>query len=75
MGSSLTYVSSLPPVVNDRAEAAFGADTAAEVVGEAGVDRNPQPVMSAEDFTFMLQAKPGAFVWMGIGRAKEWRLF
>jgi hippurate hydrolase len=72
--ASLTYVSSLPPVVNDRAEAAFGADTAAEVVGETGVERDPQPVMSAEDFAFMLQAKPGAFVWMGIGRAEEGRL-
>jgi amidohydrolase len=74
VGASLTYVSSLPPVVNSREEAAFAADIAAEIVGEAGVDRDPPPVMSAEDFAFMLQAKPGAFVWMGIGRAEEGRL-
>jgi metal-dependent amidase/aminoacylase/carboxypeptidase family protein len=55
-------------------EAAFAADIAAEVVGEAGVDRDPAPAMSAEDFAFMLQAKPGAMVWMGIGRAEEGRL-
>ena len=74
VGASLTYVSSLPPLVNGLEDAAFGADVAAEVVGEAGVDRDPPPVMSAEDFAFMLQAKPGAFVWMGIGRADEGRL-
>jgi amidohydrolase len=74
VGASLTYVSSLPPLVNGREDAAFGADIAAEIVGEAGVDRDPPPVMSAEDFAFMLQAKPGALVWMGIGRAEEGRL-
>jgi transposase len=60
--------------VNWKEDAAFGADIAAEVVGEAGVDRNPPAVMGSEDFAFMLQAKPGAFVWMGIGRAEEGRL-
>jgi hippurate hydrolase len=30
--------------------------------------------MSAEDFAFMLQAKPGALVWMGIGRAEQGKL-
>jgi hippurate hydrolase len=74
VGASLSYVSSLPPLVNGREDATFSADVAAEVVGEAGVDRDPPPVMSAEDFAFMLQAKPGAFVWMGIGRAEEGRL-
>jgi hippurate hydrolase len=74
VGACLTYVSSLPPLMNGREDAAFGADIAVEVVGEAGVDRDPPPVMSAEDFAFMLQAKPGALVWMGIGRAEEGRL-
>ena len=74
MGASLTYVSSLPPLVNGKEDAVFGADIAAEVVGEAGMDRDPPPVMSAEDFAFVLETKPGAFVWMGIGRADEGRL-
>jgi metal-dependent amidase/aminoacylase/carboxypeptidase family protein len=74
VGASLVYVSSLPPLVNGRADAAFGTDVAAEVVGEAGVDRDPPPAMSAEDFAFMLEAKPGAFAWMGIGRADQGRL-
>jgi hippurate hydrolase len=74
VGASLSYVSSLPPLVNHSEDAALGADVAAEVVGETGVDRDPPPVMSAEDFAFMLQAKPGALVWMGVGRAEEGRL-
>jgi metal-dependent amidase/aminoacylase/carboxypeptidase family protein len=40
---------------------------AAEVVGRARVDDNVAPVMGAEDFSFMLQARPGAFIFVGNG--------
>jgi metal-dependent amidase/aminoacylase/carboxypeptidase family protein len=43
----LSDVWSLPPLVNGREDAAFGADIAAEVVGEANIDRDPPAVMSA----------------------------
>ncbi len=37
------------------------------MVGAANVLRNLQPTMGSEDFAFMLQAKPGCYVWIGNG--------
>ena len=44
---------------------------AAAVVGAANVDTDPMPNMGSEDFAFMLQAKPGCYVWLGAGRGAE----
>ncbi|HKW54285.1 MAG TPA: M20 aminoacylase family protein [Stellaceae bacterium] len=55
------------PVVNDATEAGFIADTAAELVGEANVDRNASLVMGSEDFAFMLERRPGAYIQIGNG--------
>ncbi len=55
------------PLVNDAAETAFIADRAAEVVGEANVNRNANVVMASEDFSFMLERKPGAYIQIGNG--------
>ncbi|KXU31522.1 peptidase M20 [Sphingobium sp. 22B] len=56
-----------PPTVNDASQARFAADVAAALVGEERVDRNPVPTMGAEDFAFMLEAKPGAYLFIGNG--------
>jgi amidohydrolase len=56
-----------PPTVNHLREAAIGAAAAALVVGDDKVERNPQPVMGAEDFAYMLEAVPGSYIWMGTG--------
>ena len=53
------------PLVNDPAETAFLADTAAAIAGEDRVDRNRPLVMASEDFGYLLQACPGAFVFIG----------
>jgi hippurate hydrolase len=53
------------PLVNDAAEAAFMGDMAAAIVGEANVERDRSLVMASEDFGFMLQACPGAFMFIG----------
>jgi len=37
------------------------------VVGADNVERDPTPSMGAEDFAFMLEARPGAYVWVGNG--------
>ena len=55
------------PLVNDAGAATFMADVAAELVGEAQVDRDRAPVMGSEDFSFMLQAVPGAYMHVGNG--------
>ena len=49
--------------------AASAPTRAAEIVGEAAVDRAPDPVMGAEDFAFMLGRRPGRYIWMGTGGA------
>ncbi len=56
-----------PPLVNNPTEAKFAADIAADLVGEANVDRNGQLVMASEDFSFMLNTCPGAFMLIGQG--------
>jgi len=55
------------PLVNDATEAEFIADTAAELVGDANVNRNGGVVMASEDFSFMLEKKPGAYIQIGNG--------
>jgi hippurate hydrolase len=40
---------------------------ARDVAGEANVDANHLPVMGGEDFSFMLEARPGAFIFVGNG--------
>jgi hippurate hydrolase len=53
------------PLVNNPAETEFLADAAADVVGEAHVDRNRSLITAAEDFAYILQAYPGAFINIG----------
>ena len=55
------------PVVNNEQEAVAYADAAADVVGDANVQREAPPVMASEDFGFMMQQVPGAHVQLGNG--------
>ncbi len=61
------YRRSYPPTVNHAAETAFAADVAAEICGADQVIRDVAPSMGGEDFSFMLNARPGAMLWLGIG--------
>jgi amidohydrolase len=65
--AKLTYKRDYPVTRNHDRQTAFAATVAAEVVGRARVDDNVAPVMGAEDFSFMLQARPGAFIFVGNG--------
>ncbi len=56
-----------PPTINTEAETGFAATVAAELVGEANVDSDIEPTMGAEDFSFMLQEKPGCYLFLGNG--------
>ncbi|MFK7744147.1 MAG: M20 aminoacylase family protein [Roseobacter sp.] len=56
-----------PPTVNDATKANFAADVAGEIAGEAGVNPNIDPVMGAEDFSYMLEKRPGAYLMLGQG--------
>jgi metal-dependent amidase/aminoacylase/carboxypeptidase family protein len=55
-----------PPTVNAPAEAAFAREVMASIVGPERV-REQEPTMGAEDFAYMLQAKPGAYCFIANG--------
>jgi len=40
------------------------------LLGEENIIRNPTPSMGGEDFSYMLEARPGCYVWLGIGPGK-----
>ena len=65
--AQLTYKRGYPATVNTVPEANFAADVATTLVGADRVWRNMTPSMGAEDFSFMLQAKPGAYLRVGQG--------
>jgi hippurate hydrolase len=65
--AELTYERVYPATVNTVPEAQFACDVAAGLVGEDKVWRNMLPSMGGEDFSFMLQAKPGAYIRIGQG--------
>ncbi len=56
-----------PPLVNDPAEAGFIAEAAAELVGADNVNRDGGLVMASEDFSYMLEKRPGAYIQIGNG--------
>ncbi len=56
-----------PPTVNHAAHSAFAADVAQDIVGAANVFRAVEPTMGSEDFSFMLRARPGCYLWIGNG--------
>jgi hippurate hydrolase len=65
--AKITYKRDYPVTRNHERQAAFAASVAAGVVGQERVDADFPPVMGAEDFSFMLNARPGAFIFVGNG--------
>jgi metal-dependent amidase/aminoacylase/carboxypeptidase family protein len=56
-----------PATINSLREAMFAADVAESLVGADHVVRDMEPSMGAEDFSFMLQVRPGAYMRLGQG--------
>jgi amidohydrolase len=65
--ANVKYSRDYPVVVNDERATDFAASIAREITGEPNVDTRTPPVMGGEDFAFMLEARPGAFIFMGNG--------
>ena len=65
--AAVTYERLYPATVNTVAEARFAGDVAQSLVGSNNVVRDLEPSMGAEDFSFMLQVKPGAYLRLGQG--------
>ena len=65
--ATVHYERMYPATVNSAPEALFAADVAQSLVGSQRVVRDLEPSMGAEDFSFMLQVKPGAYLRIGQG--------
>ncbi|MCC6948994.1 MAG: amidohydrolase [Bradyrhizobiaceae bacterium] len=65
--ANVRYQRDYPVVVNNPDATDFAISVAREVVGEGRVEPSVTPVMGGEDFAFMLQERPGAFIFMGNG--------
>ena len=65
--ANVRYERIYPATINATREALFAADVAAQLVGPDHVVRDLEPSMGAEDFSFMLQVKPGAYMRIGQG--------
>jgi amidohydrolase len=59
------FTNSYPVTVNDQAEAQFAAQVVADVLGEGRYARQANPMTGAEDFSYVLEQVPGAFVMLG----------
>ena len=65
--ATVHYERIYPATINSPRETEFAADVAESLVGPEHVVRDLEPSMGAEDFSFMLQAKPGAYMRIGQG--------
>ena len=69
--ATVSYTRGYPATINSRDEALFGQQVAIELVGEESTIRDLDPSMGAEDFSFMLQRRPGAYFRIGQGGAES----
>ena len=65
--AKLTYTRHYPVTKNHERQTEFAVAVAGGVVGTEQVDANTPPLMGGEDFSFMLEARPGAFIFIGNG--------
>jgi hippurate hydrolase len=65
----LDYRRSYPATVNDPAKTEFAVDVAGEISGSDAVDGSAWKEMGAEDFSYMLEERPGAYLFLGQGEA------
>lgn len=65
--ASYTYQRGYPATINHTEQALFAADVARSLVGDANVRCNEPLTMGAEDFAYMLQERPGAYIYLGQG--------
>lgn len=63
----LDYEVGYPATINDAAKTAFAADVAREIAGDDGVNANAGPEMGAEDFAYLLEKRPGSYLFVGNG--------
>lgn len=65
--AEIEFLRNYPPTINEPRMAALCADVMRQLVGDENVNDEVEPTMGAEDFSFMLLEKPGAYVFIGNG--------
>jgi amidohydrolase len=65
--ASIDYYRQVPVTFNHDQETEHAIDAATDVASSSNVDANVDPTMAGEDFAFMLQRRPGAFIFIGNG--------
>ncbi|SOH93713.1 hippurate hydrolase [Monaibacterium marinum] len=65
--AKVSYRRGYPVTVNHAAETEFAAGVARAISGEENVDTDTAPMMGAEDFSYMLESRPGAYLFLGGG--------
>jgi len=65
--AEVNYARGYPATINSAREAAFAAQVGQRLFGKQNVITEHEPTMGGEDFSYMLQAKPGAYVFLGQG--------
>ncbi|MDH4440939.1 MAG: M20 family metallopeptidase [Rhizobium sp.] len=65
--AQVSYHRGYPVTINHAAETAFALDVMRNVAGDQAVSDEFPPAMGAEDFSYMLEARPGSFVFIGNG--------
>jgi amidohydrolase len=68
--ANVSYKRNYPATINSPSETNVAAKVAGLVVGSENVRRDLSPCMGSEDFAFMLQEKPGCYIWMGNGHGE-----
>jgi amidohydrolase len=66
-GAEVQYQRGYPATINSARESEFAARVGEKIFGRDNVVRNADPTMGGEDFSYMLQQRPGAYVWLGQG--------
>ncbi len=65
--SEVLILDGYPTTINSKNETDIASKIAAEIVGKENVESNMKPIMGSEDFSFMLNNVPGAFIFIGQG--------
>jgi len=65
--AELVYNVGYPATINDAGRTVFAANIAREIAGDSGVIDDSGPEMGAEDFAFLLNERPGAYLFVGNG--------
>jgi amidohydrolase len=69
--ATVAYRRGYPVTVNAPAQTEFAIAVAKEIAGEDRVDPNTDPTMGGEDFAYMLNARPGAYIFLGNGDSSD----